>query len=114
MLVLADENWPPGIIGIVASHVVENYYRPTIMISLDGEMGRGSARSIPELNMVEALTAVSHNLVSYGGHAQAAGIRIRRDLVEPFRQELNAWARERITLNDLRSKLAVDGEVLVV
>jgi len=113
VLVLADENWPPGIIGIVASHIVENYFRPTIMISLDGEMGRGSARSIPALNMVEALAAVGHHLASFGGHAQAAGLRIERARVEAFRDELNAWARGRLGPADLRPKLNVDGEVML-
>ncbi len=113
VLVLADEKWPPGVIGIVASHIVENYHRPTIMISLDAEMGRGSARSIPSMNMVEALTAVGANLTSFGGHAQAAGLRIRRDRVETFRREINEWARTRLVASDLRPQLAVDGEVLL-
>jgi single-stranded-DNA-specific exonuclease len=113
VLVLAEENWSPGIIGIVASHIVETYFRPTIMISLDGDTGRGSARSIPGFNMVEALAAVGHNLASFGGHAQAAGIRIHRPLLEAFREELNAWAKTRLAPGDLRPKLAVDGEVLL-
>ena len=113
VLVLAAENWPAGVIGIVASHIVESTHRPTIMISLDADTGRGSARSIPALNMVEALTAVGGRLTSFGGHAQAAGLRIRRDLVETFRREINDWARPRLTVQDLRPQLAVDAEVML-
>ena len=113
VLVLAQENWPPGIIGIVASHIVEDYYRPTIMLSLDGDLARGSARSIPGLNMVEALTAVGSRLTSFGGHAQAAGMRLKRENLDDFRKELNAYAKTKIALGDFKPKLAVDGEILL-
>lgn len=111
--VLADENWPAGVIGIVASHIVENSYRPAVMISLAGEPGHGSARSIPGFNIVEALSACSHHLDSFGGHAQAAGIRITRDRIDEFRTELNAHARTILSPENLKPKLTVDGEVLL-
>jgi single-stranded-DNA-specific exonuclease len=113
VIVLAAENWPPGIIGIVASHIVEEYYRPTVMLSLEGDLARGSARSIPGLNMVEALTACRSRLTSFGGHAQAAGMRLTRQNLDDFRKELNAYAKTRIAAADFKPKLAVDGEVLL-
>lgn len=111
--VLAAENWPAGVIGIVASHIVEDYYRPTVMISLDRDIGRGSARSIPELNLVEALTAVSEHLQTFGGHAQAAGIHIAPEKVDAFRAALNTYVRTQIGPEDLRPKMRVDGELLL-
>jgi single-stranded-DNA-specific exonuclease len=111
--VLAEEGWPAGIIGIVASHIVEEYYRPTIMISLDGEYGRGSARSIDGFNMVEALTACGAHLDTFGGHAQAAGVRIERARLDDFRRAVNAWAVERLKPEDLLPRLQVDAEVFL-
>jgi len=113
ILVLADEHWPAGVIGIVASHIVEEFYRPTVLISLEGSLGRGSARSIPELNIIEALTTCSRHLHSFGGHAQAAGITIPKDLIDVFRVELNAHARTRLSPDDFKPKLQVDGEILL-
>ncbi|HUW57603.1 MAG TPA: single-stranded-DNA-specific exonuclease RecJ [Planctomycetota bacterium] len=109
--VLAAENWPPGVIGIVASHIVEDFYRPAVMISLDGDVGRGSARSIPGLNIVEALSSCSRHLDTFGGHAQAAGIRLRADRVDRLRTDLNAYASTRLTPDQLKPRLFVDGEV---
>jgi len=111
--VLAEENWPAGIIGIVASHIVEQYYRPTIMVSLEGDYGRGSARSVAALNMVEALTSVDAHLDGYGGHAQAAGIRIERSRLDDFRRDLNAFAHTVLSADDLKPKLHCDAEVLL-
>ncbi len=111
--VLAREDWPPGIIGIVASHIVEDYYRPAVMIALDGDIGRGSARSISDFNIVEALSTCSRYLDSFGGHAQAAGLRISPDRVDELRTDLNAYARTRLTPDALKPKLFVDGELLL-
>jgi len=113
VLVLAEEDWPTGIIGIVASHIVEQYYRPTIMISLQEGFGRGSARSIPALNMVEALGAADEYLDGYGGHAQAAGVRIATEHLENFRRKINAHAKTILTPDDLKPRLDCDGEVLL-
>jgi single-stranded-DNA-specific exonuclease len=111
--VLADEHWPAGIIGIVASHLVEEFYRPTVLISLDGPLGRGSARSTPELNIIEAFAKCSRYLQSFGGHAQAAGLTIPREHIDAFRADLNAHAKTRLSPDDFRPKLAVDAEVLL-
>jgi len=113
ILVLASENWSPGVIGIVASHLVEDFHRPAIMISLDGDIGRGSARSIPPLNIVEALSACSEHLETFGGHAQAAGLRIPKASIDNFRADVNAYASNILSAEDLRPRLDIDGEVIL-
>ena len=72
---LASENWHGGVIGIVASRLVDKFARPTILVAFNGDGGQGSGRSIPGFNLVEALDACSKHLRSYGGHAMAGGLR---------------------------------------
>ncbi len=113
IIVLADEDWPPGIIGIVASHLVDKFCRPTILISLDGDIGRGSARSVPGLNIVELLARCEVPLLSYGGHSQAAGLRIRREHIERLQAETARLSDELLSVEDLTPKLSVDAEVML-
>jgi len=113
IIALADEAWPAGIIGIVASHLVEEFFRPTVLISLDGETGRGSARSVPGLNIVELLSRCEVPLLSFGGHAQAAGMRIQRERIDAFAREVNRLADQILTEEDLVPKMDVDAEVLL-
>jgi len=84
-LVLAADAWHPGVIGIVASRLVERYGRPTFLIGWDGESGRGSGRSIAGFDLHAALHRVGHHLEKYGGHTMAAGLTIRRERYESFR-----------------------------
>ncbi|MSO41171.1 MAG: single-stranded-DNA-specific exonuclease RecJ [Solirubrobacterales bacterium] len=84
-LVLAGEGWHRGVVGIVASRLVERHWRPVVLIGLDGAVGRGSGRSIPGIDLVEALDACSEHLVRHGGHAAAAGLEIEADKVDEFR-----------------------------
>lgn len=84
-IVLADEAWHLGVIGIVASRLVERYNRPAVMIALDGERGRGSARSVPGIALHEAFARCKEHLLGFGGHAAAAGLEIRADKVDRFR-----------------------------
>lgn len=108
-VVLAKEKWHPGVIGIVASRVVERLHRPTILIALDGNgQGRGSARSIPGFHLLDALTACREHLDGYGGHRHAAGLAIRGNAVEPFRAAFEAYARERIRPEQLVPTLTID------
>lgn len=111
--VLAEDDWPAGIIGIVASHIVEEYYRPTIMISIDGESARGSARSIPAFNIVEALGSAADCLDSFGGHAQAAGVRLKRSMLGDFTKRINEHARTVLTEAELKPRLNCDGELIL-
>jgi single-stranded-DNA-specific exonuclease len=107
-VVLAAEGWHPGVIGIVASRVVERIHRPVVMVALDGESGRGSARSIPGFHLHEALTECAGHLKRYGGHRAAAGMDIDRDALPAFRDAFNRVARERLDADDLHPVLRPD------
>jgi single-stranded-DNA-specific exonuclease len=84
-LVLAGEGWHPGVVGIAASRLVERHFRPTVLISLDGDRGKGSARSIPGFDLIGALDACSEHLARYGGHRAAAGLELEAGRLESFR-----------------------------
>jgi single-stranded-DNA-specific exonuclease RecJ len=107
-LILAEEGWHPGVIGIVASRLQERYYRPTILISLEGEQGRGSARSIPEFDIFDALTKCSHLLEKFGGHKAAAGLSIAKENIREFRREFSRIVAETLDSEDLRPKVIID------
>ncbi|HTX09487.1 MAG TPA: single-stranded-DNA-specific exonuclease RecJ [Solirubrobacteraceae bacterium] len=92
--VLAGEGWHPGVVGIVASRVVERHHRPVVVVGLDGDEGSGSARSIPGFDLLGALHATAEHLERYGGHRAAAGMTIRRDRVEAFREAFERHAEE--------------------
>lgn len=92
LLVLAGDDWHPGVLGIVAARIAETTDRPVILISFDGEVGRGSGRSPGGIHLRQAMHECSHLLSSYGGHAAAAGLEIRRDKLDEFRAAINAVA----------------------
>lgn len=94
VIVLAEDGWHPGVIGIVASRLSERYNRPAVLISLDGDRGRGSGRSVPGFNLVGALNACEDLLDRFGGHELAAGLTVRRDRVDAFRRRINAYAAD--------------------
>ncbi|HEX6558901.1 MAG TPA: single-stranded-DNA-specific exonuclease RecJ, partial [Longimicrobiales bacterium] len=114
-IVLAAKDWHPGVIGIVASRVVEVLHRPTVLIALDadGARGRGSARSIPGFHLYDALNACAHHLERFGGHKYAAGLDIRAENIAQFRADLQAYAYERLTPDDLIPELDYDLEVRI-
>lgn len=87
-IVLASEKWHQGVIGIAASRLAEHYSLPSIMICLNGDVGKGSCRSYGGFNLFEALSACSEHLIGFGGHALAAGLNIRRDKLDDFRAAL--------------------------
>ena len=89
-LVLGEEGWHPGVIGIVASRMTEKYHLPSVLLSIDGETAKGSCRSIPPLDLYQALDRCRDHLVQFGGHAQAAGLTIRTAEIPAFRE---AFAR---------------------
>jgi len=112
-LVLADHQWHPGVIGIVAGRLAEKHHRPVILIAEDPlgvKAGIGSARSVPGFNMHDALAACGHLLESYGGHAQAAGLKIRSDKLAEFREAFSQIATEQLSQNDGMAELRVDAE----
>jgi single-stranded-DNA-specific exonuclease len=110
-LVLDQEGWHPGVIGIVASRVVEKYYRPTIMISFEDEVGKGSARSISGFDIYLALKQCEDLLIGYGGHKYAAGLTIERDNIGKFRERFNKIAYEHLDKELLAPKLRIEGEI---
>ena len=107
-VVLAAEGWHPGVIGIVASRVVERIHRPVVMVALEGGSGRGSARSIAGFHLHEALTECSGHLRRFGGHRQAAGMDLDRDALPAFRSAFNDVARRRLAAEELRPVLRPD------
>jgi single-stranded-DNA-specific exonuclease len=110
-LVLAADEWHPGVIGIVASRLVERYGRPAFLIGWEGEVGRGSGRSIAGFDLHAALHRVGHHLEKYGGHTMAAGLTIRRERYESFRVAFLEVARELLTPDDLAPSQRVDLEL---
>ncbi len=110
-LVLAGEGWHPGVVGIVASRVVERYGRPTILVGVDGGVGKGSGRSVERFDLHAALTACGALLERYGGHRMAAGLTIRADRIAAFREAFNAVATEAIAAHDLGPEQRVDLEL---
>ena len=110
-IVLAAEGWHPGIIGIVASRIVEEFGRPTILIALEGNEGKGSGRSISPFDLHAGISACRDLLLRFGGHRSAAGVTIARDRVAEFTQCFNAVARSRLTPADLVPELRADLEV---
>ena len=111
-LVVAGEDWHPGVVGIVASRLVERHHRPVIVISLgeDGS-GRGSGRSIPGFDLLAALEACAEHLEGFGGHRAAAGLQIRAENVAAFREAFAAHANEALSEDDLRRTEKVDAIV---
>jgi single-stranded-DNA-specific exonuclease len=110
-IVLASERWHPGVVGIVASKLVEEYGRPTVLIGLTGDTGKGSGRSIAAFHLYRALVACQEHLMGFGGHEHAAGIRIQREQVPAFREALNRVASQHLTAADRTPVLAADAEV---
>ena len=111
VLVLGQERWHPGVIGIVASRLCEKYRRPTILINWEGDTGKGSCRSLPGLNIYQALSACSSYLIQFGGHRAAAGLSIRKDQFYSFCQAINQWVKDNIRQEEFYPRLQVDAEV---
>jgi single-stranded-DNA-specific exonuclease len=111
VIVLEDDSWHKGIIGIVASRLVDRFYRPTVIISINGDEGRGSCRSIRNFNLFDALSGCSHHLKDYGGHSYAAGLTIEKSRLDDFRQTINEIAKKRILPQDLIPRINIDAEI---
>ncbi len=107
-IVLADETWHQGVVGIVSSRIAEEYCCPTFLICLDGDHGKASSRSYGGFNLFSSLTTLKKLLESYGGHELAAGFTIRREQIPPFRQAICALAREYYASDLPRTQLACD------
>lgn len=110
-VVVARDGWHPGVIGIVASRIAERLHRPVVVVALEQERGRGSARSIPAFDVHDALVECREHLERFGGHRQAAGMDLRRAKVDAFRTAFLAAARERLGEEEPRPVLTADLEV---
>ena len=109
-VVLAKEDWHPGVIGIVASRLVEEFCRPVVLIGLLDELGKGSCRSIEGFHIYDALGECAEFLSAFGGHAAAAGLSIEKDKIEAFQKKFFEVARERLTDEDLLPSAEYDFE----
>jgi single-stranded-DNA-specific exonuclease len=110
-IVLASENWHTGVIGIVASRIVDKFYRPTIMINAgaaENGIAQGSARSIRGFCLLSAIKACSQHLISFGGHKMAAGITIETEKIDRFAADFEAYAKQNLNENDVSAKLDID------
>lgn len=107
-IVLENEEWHTGVIGIVASRIIDKYYRPTILLNTGNGIGQGSARSIDGFNIHAALQACAGHLESFGGHTMAAGLKIDRQNIPLFVESFEAYARDNLRETQLISRLDID------
>jgi single-stranded-DNA-specific exonuclease len=110
-LVLVKEGWHSGVIGIVASRVAERFYRPTVLISIEDGIGKGSARSIDGFDLFQAIKSCEDLLVAYGGHKYAAGLTIEEKNIPAFRERFEEIARQKLSPDMLIPKLNIDAEI---
>ncbi len=111
VLVVAGEGWHRGVIGIVASKLVDAFHRPAIVLSIDKDVAHGSCRSIPGFNMLEALERSAHLMITFGGHRQAAGLTMESTRIRELRRSVNEVADERLGPDDLMPRLRIDGDL---
>jgi single-stranded-DNA-specific exonuclease len=109
--VIAGEGWHRGVIGIAASKIAERIHRPCVVISIEGDIGHGSARSIEAYHLLNGLTECADLFVKFGGHSHAAGITIRPEQISELRRRLNAHAAAHLTEDDLQPTVNVDAEL---
>jgi len=110
-IMLWSDSWHPGVIGIVASRLVERFQRPAVLVALDGERGRGSGRSLPGLDLTKLLDGCHDLLVAHGGHAFAAGLTVERSRLPELRTRLEALAREQFQPDQFITRLELDCEL---
>lgn len=107
-IILHQEDWHPGVIGIVASRLVEKYYRPTIMLTTVDGVAKGSARSIPNFDIYEALQKCEESIIQFGGHRAAAGLAIKFDKLSKFKEKFNAVVHASVSADDLLPEILID------
>ena len=111
VIVLTSDHWHLGVIGIVASKLTDRYGLPSILISFDGDVGKGSGRSVKGFNINEAISRCKEYLIKYGGHELAAGLTVARDQVDAFREKINAYAAETFDFDHISTELHADMEL---
>lgn len=110
-LVFAGEGWHRGVVGIVASRVVERFHRPVFVLGIENGLAQGSGRSIPAFHLLEALESMPELFTKFGGHRQAAGLTMAVEQVEVFRERFRMYASERLTASDFERELQIDSEI---
>lgn len=111
VIVLASDKWHSGIIGICASKLTDKYFKPTILFAIEGDLARGSARSIPTLDIYDSLTKCGGLFEKFGGHKQAAGISIKTQNIEAFRKKINNIVIDSLDEEDFIPKISIDCEI---
>ena len=111
-IVLGKENWHHGVIGIVSSKITELYYKPSILICFDDDIGKGSGRSIPGFDLYEALSNCNKNITRFGGHSMAIGITINKNNFENFKKDFEEYAQN-FNISDIIPVINIDEEVLL-
>jgi single-stranded-DNA-specific exonuclease len=109
VIVVAGEGWHRGVIGIVASKLVDVTHKPAIVLSIDGDTAHGSCRSIPSFNLLAALESCADVMTKFGGHKQAAGLTLDSSRISELRARVNAYADGQLRTEDLRPRLSIDG-----
>lgn len=110
-LVLAQDGWHPGVVGIVASRVVERFHRPTVLVGIYEGMGRGSARSVEGFHLYDALKTCAGHLAKFGGHKAAAGLSVEPERIAALRAAFEDVCAQRLTPDQLRARCRIDAEV---
>jgi single-stranded-DNA-specific exonuclease len=111
-LVHCGDNWHRGVLGIVASRVVDRFHRPAFVLSRDGDgLAQGSGRSIPNFHLLEAMEAMPDLFLKFGGHAFAAGLTMAAERVDEFRERFHAFAAQRLRPEDFVPQLAIDAAI---
>jgi len=113
VIVLASENFHSGVVGIVASRVVEKYFRPAVLIALESGVGKGSGRSVPHFNLHRAFTECASYLAQFGGHAYAAGLTINENNLDLFRNAINEVGRRILSDENLVPELFLDESIKI-
>jgi single-stranded-DNA-specific exonuclease len=108
IVVLAKEDWHPGVLGIVASKLADRFYRPTIIISLNDKLCRGSGRSVRNFHLFQALVECKDSLENFGGHSHAVGLVVTKERIQDFKSAINRLAREKLLAEDLIPHLDID------
>lgn len=108
IIVIKGIDWHTGVIGIVASRITEKYHRPSVILSVEDGVAKGSARSTGDISIFDALNACKHLFIGFGGHKQAAGLSLDESNVDTLRVQINEYAREHITAEDLVPKVKID------
>ncbi|MCM8819294.1 MAG: single-stranded-DNA-specific exonuclease RecJ [Candidatus Omnitrophica bacterium] len=110
-IVVYDDGWHPGVLGIVASRLVDKYYKPSFVFSFDEKIGRGSARSIHSLHLMEVLDKCAPLLQLYGGHKKAAGMQILKSDIGAFKEKINSLIKENLKPQDFIPVLEIDAQL---